>query len=242
MPRFDDVLIERVTSASVACGVHSGDPAILSSVVRRLVARDVAVGAHPSYPDAFRFGQKRVEMERWELEASLLFQLGALGAITTAAGSRLHHVWCHGALSFDVSYDSGVCEVMVGAIRKYDPELTLVLMANGAAIPWARTSGIRVATLAFLDRGYDASGRIVPRNHPGALLQDPGDVAERAVDLVRDGVLQAVDGTRVPVSADMILLHCDTPRAGEMANAAVRRLADIGVALSASGSAGASAA
>lgn len=229
MQRFDDELMPHVSSASLACGMHSGDPAILSSVAARLAERGVAIGAHPSYPDPFRFGQKRVDMTRPELEAVILFQLGALGAIAKAAGKRLQHVWCHGALGFDVSYDVDVCQVMVGAIRKYDPELTLVLMLAGSAVEHAKASGIRIATLAFLDRGYDPNGRIVPRNHPAALLKEPSDVGARVIDIVRDGVVRAVDGTVIPASVDMILLHCDTPGAGEMAKVVVRSLAEAGV-------------
>jgi len=227
--RFDDELVPHVSSASLACGVHSGDPAILCAVAGRLAARGTAIGAHPSYPDPFRFGQKRVEMTPSELEASILFQLGALGAIAKGAGRRLQHVWCHGALGFDVSYEPGICDVMLDAIRKYDPELTLVMMVAGAAVPHARKSDIRIATLAFLDRGYGSDGRIVPRNHPQALLKSTAAVEARVADIVRDGVVRAVDGTPIPADVDMILLHCDTPGAGDMAQGVVRALARLDV-------------
>jgi 5-oxoprolinase (ATP-hydrolysing) subunit A len=229
MQRFDDELMPHVSSASVACGVHSGDPAILGSVVERLAVRGTAVGAHPSYPDPFRFGQKRVEMTPAELEASILFQLGALGAIAKGAGKRLQHVWCHGALGFDVSFEPGICDVMLGAIRKYDPELALVMMVAGAAVPHARKSGIRIAELAFLDRGYGAEGRIVPRSHPEALLKSAAAVEARVKDIVQDGVVRAVDGTPIPADVDMILLHCDTPGAADMAQGVVRALARLNI-------------
>lgn len=232
MQRFDEELMPHVSSASLACGVHSGDPAVLCAVVGQLAKRGTGIGAHPSYPDTFRFGQKRVEMTKPELEASILFQLGALGAIAKGAGKRLQHVWCHGALGFDVSFDPEICDVMLGAIRKYDPELTLVLMVAGAAVPHARKNpDIRIATLAFLDRGYGPEGRIVPRNHPEALLKSAAAVEARVADIVRDGVVRAVDGTPIPADVDMILVHCDTPGAGEMAQGVVRALARLNVAI-----------
>lgn len=231
MQRFDDELMPHVSSASLACGVHSGDPAVLCSVVGQLAQRGTGIGAHPSYPDPFRFGQKRVQMTSAELEASILFQLGALGAIAKGAGKRLQHVWCHGALGFDVSFEPEICDVMIGAIRKYDPELTLVLMVAGVAVPHAKKSDIRIATLAFLDRGYGPEGRIVPRNHPEALLKSAAAVEARVADIVRDGVVRAVDGTPIPADVDMILVHCDTPGAGDMAQGVVRALARLNVAI-----------
>jgi len=232
MQRFDDELMPHVSSASLACGVHSGDPAVLLSVVGELAKRGTGIGAHPSYPDTFRFGQKRVQMTESQLEASILFQLGALGAIAKGAGQRLQHVWCHGALGFDVSFEPDICDVMLGAIRKYDPELTLVLMVAGKAVPHAKKNpDIRIATLAFLDRGYGPEGRIVPRQHPEALLKSAAAVEARVADIVRDGVVRAVDGTPIPADVDMILVHCDTPGAGDMAQGVVRALDRLGVAI-----------
>ena len=229
MRRFDDELMPHVSSASLACGVHSGDPAILSAVAARLVRKGVRIGAHPSYPDAFHFGQKRIDMTRAELEAVIVFQLGAIGAIARAAGTRLQHVWCHGALGFDVSYDPDVCDVMIGAIRKYDPGLTLVLMLGAKTLARARKSGLRIATLGFLDRGYGPEGRIVPRSHPQALLKTASAVEERVSQIVRERSLRAVDGTVLPADVDMLLVHCDTPGAGEMAKVAVRTLKKLEV-------------
>lgn len=229
MQRYDDELMPHVSSASLACGVHSGDPAILGAVAARLVRRGVRIGAHPSYPDAFHFGQKRVDMTRAELEAVIVFQLGAMGAIAKAAGTRLQHVWCHGALGFDVSYDRDVCEIMIGAIRKYDPQLTLVLMLGAKTLAHAKKSGLRVATLGFLDRGYGPEARIVPRSHPEALLKTASAVEERVVQIVRDRTLRAVDGTVLPADVDMLLVHCDTPGAGEMAKVVVRTLKKLDV-------------
>jgi UPF0271 protein len=229
MRRFDEELMPHVSSASLACGVHSGDPAILSSVAARLAERGIRIGAHPSYPDPFHFGQKRVAMTRPELEAVILFQLGAVGAIARAAGTPLQHVWCHGALGFDVSYDQDVCEVMIGAIRKYDPDLTLVLMLGATTLARAKKSGLRIATLGFLDRGYAPEGRIVPRHHPEALLKSASAVEDRVTQIVRDGTLRAVDGTVLPAEVDMVLVHCDTPGAGEMAGAVVRSLKKLNV-------------
>jgi UPF0271 protein len=117
-------------------------------------------------------------------------------------------------------------------MRKYDPALTLVMMVAGAAVPHAKKNAdIRIATLAFLDRGYGADGRIVPRNHPEALLKSAAAVEKRVEDIVRDGVVRAVDGTPIPANVDMILVHCDTPGAGDMAQGVVRALDRLGVAI-----------
>jgi len=229
MRRFDDGLIPYVSSASVACGLHSGDPVVIADTVKRLAARGIAIGAHPSYPDVFRFGQTHVDLDREGLRAVLLYQLGALQAIVEREGARLQHVWFHGALSFDVNYDVGTCEEVADILLEYDPSLTLVLMMGSPAVAVAKRLGARVATLAFLDRGYGTDGRIVPRNHPAALLQSAGEVAARAVGIVRDRLVRAVDGSTIAGSADMLLVHCDTPGAGDMARAVVQALDREGV-------------
>jgi len=229
MRRYEDELIPYLSSASVACGLHSGDPVVIADTIKRLDARGIAIGAHPSYPDVFRFGQTHMDLRPEGLQAVLLYQLGALRAIVERTGAKLRHVWFHGALAFDVNYDVETCEAVVGMLQRYDPSLTLVLMMGAPAVAAARRLGARVASLAFLDRGYGTDGRIVPRNHAKALLRSPEEVAERAVGIVRDGVVRTVDGSTIPAAADMLLVHCDTPAAGQMAQAVAEALARQGV-------------
>ncbi|MGH8617727.1 MAG: 5-oxoprolinase subunit PxpA [Burkholderiales bacterium] len=217
--RFDDEVIPHVTSAHLACGVHSGDPLLIRRTAATLVARGIRLGAHPSYPDAFGFGQRRQVMPDEDVKAVLLYQFGALAAILRGIGARMEHVKCHGALAFDVSYEERFCAVMVDAVKTFDPELIVVLMAGSPGLDYGRGQGLRVASEGYVDRGYDRSGRLVPRDHPQALIEGADRAAARVAEFVCEGKVTCVDGTRIDLHVDTLCLHSDTAGAGATAAA-----------------------
>ena len=113
MPRFDADLFPLISSAHLCCGSHSGDPAVLARLVPALLEHDIQLGAHPSYPDVFSFGQYRVALSHDELVSTLLFQFGALQAVLKRFGATIQHVKCHGALAFDVAYLESPCAALI---------------------------------------------------------------------------------------------------------------------------------
>lgn len=229
LPRYDDDVLPFISSVSLSCGLHSGDPVLLRNTAVKMIARDIHMGAHPSYPGAFGFGQDRIEMSDDDLEATLLYQVGAVAAVVKGLGAKLRHVKCHGPLSMDISYEERTCNVMLSAVRKFDPELITVFMAGSPGLDFARSKGLRAAAEGYVDRGYDTSGRIVPRNHPQALLDDPEAAAQRVVDIVCDGQVTCVDGTRIGLQADTFCLHSDTPGAADFGAAVAEALQRRGI-------------
>jgi UPF0271 protein len=229
--RDDDAVLPLVTSAHLCCGLHAGDPVAIGRVARALAARGVALGAHPSYPDLFGFGQVRMALAPEDLEAAVLYQLGALAGVLRGCGATLAHLKCHGALAFDMAYDEAVCDVMTAAVRRFDPALVMVFMAASPGLERARGQGMRVAAEGYIDRGYDRSGRLVPRDHPQALVSDPAAAARRALELVCEGRVTCVDGERIPLQVDTLCLHADTAGAGPIARAVVDALVARGVVL-----------
>jgi UPF0271 protein len=223
--RFDEDVFPHISSAHLACGVHSGDPVLIRNTAKNLIARGVRLGAHPSYPDAFNFGQERLDLSTDELEAVLLYQFGALDSVVSGVGGRLDHVKCHGALAFDIAYDERYCQAMIDAVNKFDPELIVVFMAESPGLQYAKSKGVRVAAEGYADRGYARDGRLVARDHPQALLKTPEQAANRILEIVREGKVTCVDGTRIEMSVDTVCLHSDTAGAGAIA-AAVREALD----------------
>ena len=67
------------------------------------------------------------------------------------------------------------------------------------------------------DRAYTAQGILVSRNQPGSVIKDHQAVAERVTRMLRDGVVDAIDGTVIPMPAESILIHSDTAGAVELA-------------------------
>ena len=224
MRRADNALLPIISSAYLACGLHSGDPLVIRQLIPALLDRDVRIGAHPSYPDIFNFGQTRVPMRREELVSVLLFQFGALNGVLRAFGERIRTVKCHGALYFDVSDEIWACDAMIEAVRTFDPDIVVVAPAMAPTLDRLRASGLRVAAECYADRRYDSNGRIVDRSHPRALLSNAEEAAAQIVNVVRSGFVVAEDGTQVPMAADTFCLHSDTPGAGEMGRAVVDAL------------------
>ena len=104
----DAAMLDLVDSANIACGFHAGDPLTMRRTVQRALARGVGLGAHPSYPDLQGFGRRAMAFSPAELEALLLYQVGALQAIAAAEGGRVQHVKPHGALNNLACADAAV--------------------------------------------------------------------------------------------------------------------------------------
>jgi UPF0271 protein len=230
----DEALLDVVTSANVACGFHAGDPVTMLRTCIAAAARGVVVGAHPSYPDLVGFGRRRMELSAEELTASVVYQLGALDACCRAAGTRLAYVKPHGALYHEASRDTAMARAFVlGVVGAGAGALAVLGPAGSELLTAAAELGLETAAEVFADRGYLADGTLVPRGEHGAIVDDPDAVAERVVTMVTLGSVRAVDGTVVPVVADSICLHSDTPGAVVLARRVRETLLAAGVELGA---------
>ena len=67
----DEALIPLVTSVSIACGAHAGDPDVIARTVAIAARHGVAVGAHPGYPDRAGFGRRAMALTPGEIERSV---------------------------------------------------------------------------------------------------------------------------------------------------------------------------
>lgn len=227
----DETLIPLMTSVNIACGAHAGDPLVMRRTLLLAKQHNVAVGAHPGYPDIRGFGRRELALSPDEVEAWTLAQIGALDAIARGAGVTLKHVKPHGALYNVAAEDEALAEAVVRAVRAFNPELALVARAGSRMVEVARAGGLRVAEEAFADRGYDAMGRLLPRSLPGALLGDPHGAAERAVTLLQTGELTSVDGNTLHMRPQTLCIHSDTTGAAAIAAAVCMALLAAGVRL-----------
>jgi len=213
----DDALLDVVTSANVACGFHAGDPAGLLRVVDAAHRRGVVVGAHVSYRDLVGFGRRYVEASHDELVADVVWQVGALTGLSRAVGASVRYVKPHGALYSVVADADGRGAVHAGAVieavLRLDPSLPVVGLAGSAFLRRAEQEGLHVVAEAFADRAYDATGALVPRSRPGAVLHDAGEVRDRVLQLVETGTVRSVDGAVVELRADTVCVHGDSPDA-----------------------------
>lgn len=231
-PTADDpALLDIVTSANIACGFHAGEPGDLLRTLERAAAAGVTVGAHPSYRDRAGFGRRSLDASPEELEAEVIYQLGALAALAERAGTRVSYVKPHGALYNRIVHDEKQARAVVKAVAAFDRSLPLLLLPGSAAGRLATQCGLSTVTEAFADRAYQPDGTLVPRSRADAVIHDPAEVIERTVRLFTTGRMRAADGTEFELRAQSLCVHGDTLGAVELARALREGLADAGIAV-----------
>src|SRR6478609_3069055 len=174
----DAALLAVVTSANVACGYHAGSAAIMRAVCEEAVRRGVAVGAQVSYDDREHFGRVARDVAPDVLREQVADQVGTLAEIAAAAGTSVRYLKPHGALYHRVLDD----EEQAAAVLAGSGALP-VLGMPGVLLTQARAAGRAVFHEGFPDRGYTASGRLVPRSEPGALVEDEDAIVAQALVL-----------------------------------------------------------
>jgi UPF0271 protein len=227
----DDALLATVTSASIACGFHAGDPVVMRETVTNAAGRGVTIGAHPGYPDRVGFGRRDLAVTPSEVEAMVVYQIGALQAVCVAAGAHLRFVKPHGSLYNRAARDSAIADAIARAVRSVDSSLILLGLAGSALIEAAARVGIRGVSEAFVDRAYRRDGTLVPRTEPGAVLEGESAVADRALRMVETGTVLSADGAVVHIRAESLCTHGDGPDAVAIVRAVRTRLEQAGVSV-----------
>ena len=224
---LDEEVIKYITSASIACGFHAGDPMWMRHTVRLAEEHGVAIGAHPSYPDLNGFGRRNMAVTPEEAKNDIIYQIGALQAFTKS--KKLQHVKPHGAMYNRAVHDEEMARATCEAILEVDREMVLVALAGSPWVKVAEDMGLRVAREVFADRALNADGTLISRSQPGAVIHDIEEVVERSLRMVTESKATAVTGEQIQVQADSLCLHGDTAGAVEMARALKRELEAGGV-------------
>jgi UPF0271 protein len=203
----------------------------MRETVARAAARGVVIGAHPGYPDLLGFGRRELGASPEEIEAYVVYQVGALAGFCHAHGTRLRYVKAHGALYNRAARDAEVARALARAVRSVDADLMLLGLDGTVMLGEAQALGIEVAREAFADRAYLPDGQLVPRTQPGAVLDDVAIIGDRALRMVTDRYVTAVDGTRRIVRPDSLCVHGDGPRAAAIVRALRDRFEAEGIDL-----------
>lgn len=213
----DEALLRVVSSANIACGFHAGDPHTMRRTVEMCIAHGVAVGAHPGLPDRMGFGRREMRALPAEVADWLLYQIGALQAIASAAGAAVRHVKPHGALYHMAANDADLADAVVRAVLSADKRLLLYGPPNSMLAQASEKHGIAFVAEGFVDRAYQADGQLVSRDLVGATLDQPGQVIAQALSLVQKGSVRSLDGGQAELCIRTLCLHGDTPRAASLA-------------------------
>jgi UPF0271 protein len=222
-----------ITSANIACGFHGGDPATIRKTVRLAVDRGVAVGAHPSLPDLMGFGRRAMRILPQDMYDLIVYQAGAVEAFARAAGTKLHHVKCHGALYNMAVNDEALSEAMVRAVKDLGSGVMLYALSGSKTFELGKKAGIPVAGEVFADRGYSDDGTLAPRDKPGGMIEDAAASAKQALAMIEEGYVTSLAGKRVAVAADTMCLHGDQPGAVAFAQALRKAFSEKGITVAA---------
>jgi UPF0271 protein len=221
--------MEQVSSASIACGFHAGDPSTMRQSCATAAAKGVTIGAHPSYRDLAGFGRRFMDIAPGELSNELIYQVGALQAIARAEGTTVSYVKPHGALYNAIVRHSAQAEAVVSAMTIIG--LPLLVAPNSEVQRLALAAGLTLVTEAFADRAYNPDGTLVARTQPGAVLHSLEAVVAQSLDIALHGEVTAIDGSRITVDVQSLCLHGDTPGAVAMAAAVRTALREAGVTI-----------
>lgn len=229
----DEAMLDVITSANVACGFHAGDPAGLIATCTAAAERKVRVGAQVSYRDLAGFGRRFIDATPRDLTADVIYQIGGLQAIATAAGTSVGYVKPHGALYHSVLGNYEQARAVADAVHTVDPQLPVLTLYGSVFDIEAQRRGLRTVPEAFADRAYRPDGKLLDRKLRGALLHDRAEIADRVAMMVTTGRVVAVDGSTIPVRVESVCVHGDTAGAVAIAYAVRERLHADGVDLAA---------
>ncbi len=230
----DEAIMPWITSASVACGFHGGDPHVMRKTVELALRHGVALGAHPSLPDLMGFGRRAMAVTPQELKDYFCYQTGALREFLRVRGAVLQHVKAHGILYDMMEKDAALARAESEAVIESggrERELIMVALAGGNCERLAREGGAKVAAEGFADRAYNADGTLVSRRQPGSLIEDPQRAAAQAVRMATEGKVSTIDGKTIPISIQTICCHGDTPGAPRIVRAVREALERAGCRL-----------
>ncbi|TDS96827.1 UPF0271 protein [Rahnella sp. BIGb0236] len=216
----DEALLQLVSSANIACGFHAGDAQTMQQSVRWALKYGVAIGAHPSFPDRENFGRTAMQLPAETVYAQVVYQLGALAAITRAQGGKMVHVKPHGMLYNQAATDAVLADAIARAVYDVDPALRLVGLAGSELIRAGERLGLTTREEVFADRRYQHNGTLVPRSQPDAMIESDEMALDQTLAMVQQKKVLSREGVWVPVNADTVCLHGD----GEHALTFARRL------------------
>jgi UPF0271 protein len=211
----DAGLLEHLTSASVACGFHAGDPTTMRETCERALECKVQIGAHVGYRDLAGFGRRSIDVSPTQLHDEVAYQIGALMGCAQVAGGAVGYVKPHGALYHRCSGDSEAAAGLVEAVCAADSGLRIVGPPGSALLFAAERQGLIAVPEGFADRAYEPGGQLRPRGRAGAVL-DPRSAICQAHEIVAHGTVTARDGSVQPLAVRTLCVHGDTPGAVEL--------------------------
>jgi 5-oxoprolinase (ATP-hydrolysing) subunit A len=205
----DEQIIPLISSANIACGFHAGDEHTIKKTIELCLRYNVAIGAHPSWPDKENFGRTEMQAAPNELYDCVMEQLNTIQNIARSLGTNLHHVKPHGALYNQSAKDKSIAATIAKAVKDFDASLVLLGLSGSISIIEAEQLQLKTAQEVFADRTYQDDGSLTPRSQFNALIEDKNIMLHQVLQMVNQGIVTTITGKRIKIKADTICLHGD---------------------------------
>lgn len=225
----DEGIMPFISSANIACGFHGGDPQVIAATIDLAKKYQVAIGAHPSFPDLENFGRKEMDLDPQAIRNLIIYQVSAMKGMVESMNAVLTHVKPHGALYNMAARRQDYAEAIADAMMAIDPNLVLFGLAGSKMLSAAAEIRLRTCAEVFADRSYQDDGSLTPRTQPGAMIKDLQQAVQQVVGMVKEGRVRSMNGRWIELKADTVCIHGDTPGAAEYAKAIRHGLEQEGI-------------
>ena len=225
----DEAIMPFISSANIACGYHAGDEETMKQTIQLALEKKVSIGAHPSFFDRKNFGRVEMNLRVDEIYDLVILQLRAIDRIIKEHNTVLHHVKPHGALYNMSARDPYISRAIAQAVKDFDHDLVLFVLSGSHSKELADELGLKTASEVFADRTYQNDGSLTPRSQPNALIDDPGQAVQQALQMVTQRTVTTVTGKTISIVADTICIHGDGHHAMQFAKAINQELKIQGV-------------
>lgn len=223
----DENLMNYVTSVSIACGFHAGDPNVMEKVVRVAVKKNLNIGAHPGFPDLLGFGRRMMEVSPAEIKNYVTYQLGALNGFLRKYKEDLHFVKPHGALYRLVEINEDIANSFIESVVEFGGNLSIITEENKLLEKLSRKNGIKVYREFFPDLQYDDEGNwIIERQKKESNLNE---VYDRALVAVSQNKYKTIGGKMRDIHPDTLCIHGDSKNSKDTAKFLMDNLTREGI-------------
>jgi UPF0271 protein len=213
-----------ISSANIACGFHAGNLDILKKTIEIALEHNVAVGAHPGYPDRENFGRISQMLSLLEMAELIAEQIYVFEKVAIPLGAKMHHVKLHGALYNDCAKDAALSKIFIQTIQAIDSDIIIYGLSGSKTIQEAKKLGQPFANEVFADRTYQLYGHLTPRYLEHAMIHEVEEACKQVLKIVQKYQVNTIQGNPIEIEADTICIHGDGENAVEFAKAIYRSL------------------
>ncbi len=199
-------LLDYVSSVNVSCGFHAGDPLLIKEYLLKCKEKNKTIGAHIGFNDISGLGYRPMELSADEIEAIVIYQVGALASFAKSYGLVIDHVRPHGAMYKMASENYEFSLAIAKAIQKFDKWLAYTCLDNEILDQVSAETGIVVNKEVFVDKYYSQEDFKVMWDNKKMINVD--DALNRIRTILFSSQVKLGSGVFMPVNCNTI--HFDT--------------------------------